>query len=195
MAESSEIVLAFGAGAILASLGWRWLNDQRKHEQAADAMGPPTLLRRSTVLVSDMEASLKLYRDVLELEVIYDKVLPIGGRGLPTGVFDTQGRLVFLRSHEDHKVGVLGLLQYLDKGGVPRPDSPRRQLKTGDQVLLMNTSKVMERMSKLRSLPGVHVQSEGTVSKYPAVSGGVVTVLGNSFFGPDGEFVELNEVH
>ena len=194
MAEQRELVLAFGAGAILASLGWCWLNDERKRKEA-DAAGPPTLLRRSTVLVSDMEASLELYRDVLELEVIYDNVLPIGGRGLPTGVFDTQGRLVFLRSHEDHKVGVLGLLQYLDKGGVPRPESPRRLLKTGDQVLLMNTSNVAERMSKLKALPGVYVQSEGTVSKYPAVSGGVVTVLGNSFFGPDGEFVELNEIH
>ena len=87
------------------------------------------------------------------------------------------------------------LLRYLDKGGVPRPESPRRLLKTGDQVLLMNTSNVAERMSKLKALPGVYVQSEGTVSKYPAVSGGVVTVLGNSFFGPDGEFVELNEIH
>ena len=67
MAEQRELVLAFGAGAILASLGWCWLNDERKRKDV-DAAGPPTLLRRSTVLVSDMEASLKLYRDVLELE-------------------------------------------------------------------------------------------------------------------------------
>ena len=73
--------------------------------------------------------------------------------------------------------------------------SERRRAAGVTRTELMNTSNVAERMSKLKALPGVYVQSEGTVSKYPAVSGGVVTVLGNSFFGPDGEFVELNEIH
>ena len=36
--------------------------------------------------------------------MVFDKTLPIGGRGLPTGVLDAQARLVFLRSHTDHQV-------------------------------------------------------------------------------------------
>jgi hypothetical protein len=40
----------------------------------------------------------------------------------------------------------------------------------------------------------VHVQSSGTVDTYPSANGGTITVDGNSFFDPDGHFVELNEV-
>ena len=66
--------------------------------------------------------------------MVFDKTLPIGGRGLPTGVLDAQARLVFLRSHTDHQVGVIALMQYLDKP-VTAPDAPRRKLQIGDQVL------------------------------------------------------------
>ena len=41
---------------------------------------------------------------------------------------------------------------------------------------------------------GVHVVSEGTTAQYPSASGALCTVHGNSFFDPDGHFVELNEV-
>ena len=102
-------------------------------------------------------------------------------------------RLVFLRSHVDHQVGVVGLLSYLDKP-IPRPPHPRRILQVGDAVLLMNTTKVEERMAAIKKLPGVHLQSEGTVDTYPTAGGGTVVVKGNSFFDADGHFVELNQV-
>jgi hypothetical protein len=36
------------------------------------------------------------------MEIIFDKQLPIGGKGLPTGIFDANARLVFLKSYIDH---------------------------------------------------------------------------------------------
>lgn len=51
---------------------------------------PPTLFRRTTLLVADIERSLAVYKDALGLHVIFDNVVPIGGKGLPTGVFDTK---------------------------------------------------------------------------------------------------------
>ena len=171
-----------------------WRNKARK--KATDSVEdlPPSLIRRTTFLVSDIEASLKIYRDILGLEVVFDKILPIGGKGLPTGVFDTQGRLIFLLSHMDHRVGVLGLLTYLDKPIPKRPDGPRQVMQVGDAVLLLNTKNVEERMRRLKDIDGINIQSEGTVDTYPTTGGKTVTVHGNSFFDPDGHFIELNEV-
>lgn len=193
--DTCKIALAFGAGAAIAVL---LLKRQAQAKVSSgylekDADAPPTLVRRSTLLVSDIENSLKIYRDALGLEVIYDKEVPIGGKGLPTGVFDAKGRLIFLRSAKDHTVGVIALMQYLDKP-IAKPASIRRQLTTGDCVLVLNTNKVGERMGDVKKVPGVHVQSEGTVDIYPGMGTSKVKVLGNSFFDPDGHFVELNEV-
>ncbi len=183
--------VAFGVGAAVAT--W-WHRRGKAASEKPPPLKLPTLLRRSTLLVSDIDRSLRLYRDILGMEVVFDKVLPITGKGLPTGVFDAQGRLVFLRTHDDHQVGVVGLLSYLDKP-IPKPaQGPRRKLQVGDAVLLLNTTDVDARMSKIKALPGVYVQSEGTISTYPNATGGSVTVIGNSFFDADGHFVELNQV-
>ena len=45
---------------------------------------------RTTLLVADIDRSLALYRDALGLVVCFDNMVPIGGQGLPTGVFDAQ---------------------------------------------------------------------------------------------------------
>ena len=189
-----EAMIAFGAGVAMTGAAAAallfWINNGKN---TTSSMELPTLCRRTTLLVADVEASLKLYRDALGLEVVFDKKMPIGGKGLPTGVFDAQGRLVFLRSHIDHQVGVIGLLQYLDKP-IPKPDLVRRRLTVGDSVIVLNTKSVEMRMTQIKKLPGVHIQSEGTVDKYPTASGSTVTVVGNSFFDPDGHFLELNEV-
>jgi catechol 2,3-dioxygenase-like lactoylglutathione lyase family enzyme len=196
MSCDRALVIAFaaGAGAAAAALLWRFGGWRLRNEGAKkESEELPTLCRRTTLLVADVDRSLKLYRDALGLQVVFDKTLPIGGKGLPTGVFDAQGRLVFLRSHVDHQVGVIGLLQYLDKP-IPKPDAARRRLLCGDSVLVLNTKGCAERMARIARLPGVHVQSRGTVDKYPTAAGSTVTVTGNSFFDPDGHFLELNEV-
>ena len=58
-------------------------------------------LRRTTLVVRDIDKSLPLYRDALGMKVIYDEV--IGG----------VTRLVLLRANDDF-VGVLGLMQRLN---------------------------------------------------------------------------------
>ena len=174
------------------------------------------------------QSLIRLRRGIaLGLEVIFDNVVPIGGKGLPTGVFDTkaqlhrahprklfclrpldrpnpksllngpvlQARLVFLKSYDDDKVACVGLLCFDSaKPLAPLPSGPRRKLQLGDSVLLLNTTGVAARMAQLKNLDGVFVQSEGSESVYPTASGGTCKVLGNSFFDPDGHFVELNEV-
>jgi len=46
----------------------------------------PTDLRRTSLIVSDIDESLKLYRDVLGFQVNYDAEVTMSGVALPAGV-------------------------------------------------------------------------------------------------------------
>ena len=71
----------------------------------------PTDVRRATIIVRDMEASLKLYRDVVGLQVNYDTVVETSGVALPAGPPGAKARLVLLNSN-DPWVGWIGLMQW-----------------------------------------------------------------------------------
>ena len=54
----------------------------------------------------------------------------------------------------DHHTGVVALMQYLDKP-IPKPETgkfPREKLRTGDSILLFNTTNVKERIKKIEQL-------------------------------------------
>ena len=199
MSNNTTAIVAFffGIGVSFTLLKKKYNNDddnkkkKKKIDVSKDKL--PTLFRRTTLLVSDMEKSLAIYRDILGLEIVFDKTLPITGNGLPTGIFDAKARLIFLKSYTDHMVGVIGLLCYLDKPLV-KPMEAKRKLGLGDCVILLNTTNVKERMEKLKAQQLIHVVSEGSIDTYPTANGGQVTVWGNSFFDLDGNFIELNEV-
>jgi hypothetical protein len=77
----------------------------------------PVDLRRTTLVVRDIDRSLPLYRDALGLKVIYDQII------------SGTTRLVLLRANDDF-IGVLGLMQRLNLTGFVRrrtSPSPRRQ--------------------------------------------------------------------
>ena len=56
----------------------------------------PTDVRRATLIVRDMEASLRLYRDVVGMQVNYDTVVETSGVALPAGPPGAKARLVLL---------------------------------------------------------------------------------------------------
>ena len=64
-----------------------------------------------------MEKSLQIYRDILGFEVVYElRDSPASGKWKELcGIDKENSHLIFLKSHIDHKVGVLGLLCYPGK--------------------------------------------------------------------------------
>ena len=153
----------------------------------------PTDFRRTTMIVNDIERSLYIYQDILGMTVYYDKELIVSGRGLPTGVYDAQTRLVILKCNHAY-VGMLGLLQYLDP---PLPPSPPRPIPNrvmqGESVLVMNTDDVEHVHTRLLSIEGVDIVSKPHLQEYPKPDGGMFRILGMSFFDPNGYFIELNQ--
>jgi catechol 2,3-dioxygenase-like lactoylglutathione lyase family enzyme len=140
----------------------------------------PVDLRRTTLVVRDIDKSLPLYRDTLGLKVIYDQV--IGGAT----------RLVLLRANDDF-VGVLGLMQRLNQTApVPPPEFRRAQ--AGDPILVFNLQDLESRIEQIRTTPHVTVAESPRLIDYPAANGGVIRVLFSAVWDADGNFIELNRI-
>jgi catechol 2,3-dioxygenase-like lactoylglutathione lyase family enzyme len=153
----------------------------------------PTDVRRLTILVRNMENSLKLYRDVMGLSVNYDQNLTVSGVALPAGVPGNKVRLVLLNGN-DPFVGWIGLMEYTDPPLEADDPYPKR-LKAGGHVLILDTSDVERRCEMAKTVPGVQFTAEVREQRYPGRGGGPeIVVKGCNFFDPDGLLVEMNQI-
>ena len=118
----------------------------------------PVDLRRTTLVVRDIDRSLPLYRDALGMKVIYDQL--IGGTdadGKPTA---PTVRLVLLRANDDF-IGVLGLMQRLNPTETP-PPPVFRKAQPGGLILVFNVRDLETRFAQISSAPNVKVSEAPT---------------------------------
>lgn len=153
----------------------------------------PIDFRRTTLVVQDIEASLRFYRDALGMRVIYDNVIR-NPRSAPTDAeADLARRLVFLRANDTY-IGVIGLLQYTKpvRPPVNQGDTP---FSTGSAVLLFNTLDLEMTYEKVRNTLGTRALTEPKRVEYPAYGGsGTIAVMVSTVIDPDGFVVELNQL-
>ena len=140
----------------------------------------PVDLRRTTLVVRDIDKSIPLYRDALGMKVIYDQV--IGG----------VTRLVLLRANDDF-VGVLGLMQRLNLTE-PTPPPTFHKAKPGEQILVFNLKDLDERFEKIRTTPNVTVSEPPKRIDYPGAGGSTIPVMFSAIWDADGNFIELNRI-
>jgi catechol 2,3-dioxygenase-like lactoylglutathione lyase family enzyme len=152
----------------------------------------PVDLRRTTLVVRDIERSLPLYRDALGFKVIYDEKIGPGpdkdGRPQPPTV-----RLVLLRANDDF-IGVLGLMQRLNPA-TPPPAPVFQKAQPGDTILVINVADLDTRFATVRATPHVKIADEPQRIEYPAPGGqGTIPVLFSAVWDADGNFIELNKI-
>ncbi len=153
----------------------------------------PTDIRRVTMIVRDMENSLKLYRDVMGLKVNYDAVLPMSGVALPAGQPGAKARLVLLNGN-DPFIGWIGLMEWLDPK-LPDPGPYPSRMGIGDHVIVTNTQDIDRRCAEAAKIPGVTVTAPPRAQQYPGRNGAPpINVRGCNFFDPDGTLIELNQL-
>ena len=140
----------------------------------------PVDLRRTTLVVRDIEKSIPLYRDALGMKVIYDQV--IGGTT----------RLVLLRANDDF-VGVLGLMQRLNLTEATPPPTFHKA-KPGEHILVFNLKDLDSRFEKIRTTPNVTVSEAPKRIDYPGPGGSTIPVLFSAVWDADGNFIELNRI-
>ena len=153
----------------------------------------PIDLRRTTLVVNDIERSLEFYRDALGMAVIYDNLI-LTPRDA-AGVEDAERalRLVMLRANDDY-IGVVGLLQYF-KPAKETVDLAGTSFMEGTAVLLFNVEDLTGAFARASSIEGVVVIDEPMPVSYPSYDGeGVSDVIVSTLQDPDGFTIELNQL-
>lgn len=150
----------------------------------------PVDLRRTTLVVRDIDKSLPLYRDGLGLNVIYDQLIG-GGTNEDGSAKPPTIRLVLLRAN-DTFIGVLGLMQRLDVTDAPEPRFERAM--PGDPILVFNAKDLDTRWAQIKALPHVRVHTEPYRVEYPGPGGTTIPVMFSAVFDADGFFIEINQL-
>jgi catechol 2,3-dioxygenase-like lactoylglutathione lyase family enzyme len=156
-----------------------------------DSERVPVDIRRTTLVVRDIDKSLPLYRDALGLKVIYDELIGGGvdarGKSSPPTT-----RLVLLRAN-DTFVGVLGLMQRLNIP--PSPDPTFAKAMPGQPIIVMNVADLEQRFAVVEKTPFVKVETLPRRIEYPAAGGqGKIPVLFSAVWDADGNYIELNKL-
>ena len=153
----------------------------------------PTDIRRVTMIVRNMENSLKLYRDVMGMKVNYDAVLPMSGVALPAGKPGAKARLVLLNGN-DPFIGWIGLMEWLDPR-LPNPGPYKKRMGIGGHVIITQTDDVERRCPEALKVPGVISTGALRAQQYPGRNGAPpINVKGCNFFDPDGTLIEMNQL-
>jgi catechol 2,3-dioxygenase-like lactoylglutathione lyase family enzyme len=153
----------------------------------------PIDLRRTTLVVRDIDRSLAFYRDALGMEVIYDNVIRTPREAASDAEAQRASRLVFLRANDDF-IGIIGLLQYR-KPAKPAPNQGDEPFSTGSIVLLFNSEDLDASFEKASNTSGVRVLGEPRRVEYPSYDGkGTIPVRVSVLTDPDGFVIELNQL-
>lgn len=152
------------------------------------ALAPP-LVKRTTLIVRDIERSLGFYRDVLGMTVWYDDVITLSGVGLAAGGKGDRTRLVILKA-EDPVIGMIGLLEFT----APRLPEPvmRERLGIGDIVFVMQGRDVAE-VHRRALAYGARIHAAPHRFEVRGASGQMIGMTSLSLWDPDGFFIEYNE--
>jgi len=144
----------------------------------------PVDVRRTTLIVRNMDRSLAFWRDALGLKVVYDRML-----------FQppNETRLVLLRANDEF-VGLIGLMERQATKATAPPVTYERA-SYGNVIFVINAKDQEQRLDKVRQVPGVKLQGEPQRIEYPSPDGkGTIPVMVTYLWDPDGYFVELNKI-
>lgn len=151
----------------------------------------PLDIRRTTIIVSDIDRSLKLYRDALGMQVNYDAAMSVSGSAFTQGGKPRPIRLVLLNAN-DPWIGWIGLLQYTD--GKRMKPAKRDALGLGSHVIVTAVKNAASACAAAAAAPGVKITAPLTAQEYPGRAGGPpLKVIGCQLFDADGAYLELNQ--
>jgi catechol 2,3-dioxygenase-like lactoylglutathione lyase family enzyme len=156
---------------------------------AAPADDPAGLVRRTTLIVHDIDASIRFYRDVLGFEVWLENRGSVGASSLPTDAPPGSPSRFAIMKGRHPWVGMVGLLQY----GEPRPLPGRpATLRPGDTVLMLETSDLQGAWQRMQRA-GTPILKPPQSSEVQGAGGARWRATFLFAFDPDGHVLEINE--
>lgn len=149
------------------------------------------ILRRTTFLVPDAEAAANFYVEVFGWTRWYDQTLAVDRRFPPAAPDGARAHLVLIKA-QDPRIGMLGLMQYLDPPFDTAVKANRSRVSMGEAILVIEA----------QDLDGIHerARARGATIITPPVDWEVPTHDGKgvfrlrslSMFDPNGIYMEVN---
>lgn len=148
-------------------------------------------IKRTTLMVRDMERAMHWYQDVFGMTVWMDTPFTLSGDQLAAGQKGDKTRLVILKCEHD-TIGMIGLLHWID----PQQDAPKTlptTLSFGDPIFVVASEDAAGNVARAQALGSrIHCQPhDWTVT---GADGRKKDMVGCSFWDLDGYFFEVNEV-
>ena len=149
------------------------------------------IVKRTTLMVRDMSASLRWYQDVFGMTVWMDTQVELSGVGMAAGNAGDKTHLVILQC-VDPKIGMIGLLQWVDPP-MPAPGEIPTTVTYGNPTFVVEADDAMASYEAAKKL-GTHVHAEPHEWSIQGHDGRMKHFLSVSLFDPDGYFYECNQV-
>ena len=151
----------------------------------------PATIRRTTLLVRDMEKSVQWYEQVLGLTRYYDDMYTLTGTGFAVGKEGDKTHLVIMQGSH-HDMGMIGLVQFVDPP-LPAPDEIPTSITYGNPTFIVAVDDCRKAWERARAL-GTHIHVDPHEWSVKGPKGETRNYLSTSVFDPDGHFFELNEM-
>jgi catechol 2,3-dioxygenase-like lactoylglutathione lyase family enzyme len=148
------------------------------------------LLRRTTLIVADADRAAQFHESVFGWTRYLDTPFTLSGMQLAAGAAGDRTRLIILKA-ADPVVGMLGLLEWTDPRR-PAPDPKPPRIEPGRPIFVIAAAVCAATVERARAA-GARIHCEPLRWSTTGADGAALTMLGASFFDPDGYFFEVNE--
>ena len=148
-------------------------------------------IKRTTLIVRDVEKSQKWYEQVLGMTVWMDTDFTLSGQGLAAGKAGDVTHLTIMQAN-DPVIGMIGLLQWID----PPMEAPAEiptSVSFGNPTFVVESEDTVASFEAAKRL-GTHIHSEPHEWSTRGADGRMKHFLSVSMFDPDGYFYECNQV-
>ena len=150
-----------------------------------------SIVKRTTLIVRDIEKSVQWYRDVLGMSVWMDTEVELSGVGMACGKAGDKTHLVILQC-EDPVIGMIGLLQWVDPP-LPAPAEIPTSVTYGNPTFVVESDDAVASYETAKAL-GTHVHAKPHEWSIRGNDGRMKHFMAVSLFDPDGYFYECNQV-
>jgi catechol 2,3-dioxygenase-like lactoylglutathione lyase family enzyme len=158
----------------------------RANRDAAPERAPE--IRRTTIVVRDIDRSRRFYRDLLGFRVWFDREYRFSGGGFPNTRAGDLCHLLIMEAR-DPQIGKIGLLQYTDP---PLPPAPLPEMIGFGNVILVGEVDDLQGLYEKLLAAAVPVQTPPHLFEVVGADGRAKRMWRCCFFDPDGVFFELS---
>jgi len=148
-------------------------------------------IKRTTLIVRDIEESVQWYQQVMGMTVWMDTDFTLSGEGLAAGNAGDVTHLTIMQAN-DPVIGMIGLLQWLDPP-LPAPDEIPTSVTYGNPTFVVEAEDANASFKAAERL-GTRVHSAPHEWSTRGHDGRIKHFLSVSLFDPDGYFYECNQV-